>query len=785
MGKISLIQDYQRTYQGQFDVLIGKISDYVDGYNTILSSIYKNSNLVVVVRNKYCMNWLMKMQQQYHESRIEVSVYSPKKRFEELSGAITPDYINDDDISKDELILKMDKFVFSNSLSFEDNILNHYMGAYFTQEYFPFLKLVEILENLDFEFLSSIKKYRVLSKVYKNRLKRWNENCTNDYQRVVLSEFIDGSKELFKALSKYSILSGYPIKLQNEIIGDLAKAFNKLNLHTTTFILEDIDIVVIKNNIRLFLNSLELENLKDNEIEENIEMLSGHLSEELQFVHNLLDANRPQINKSIIDKVRKKFEDSSLFDSDFEEYITNFISPNYVENPEGNNDINDWINWATSSYLPYKFWLEETNTFDPVVDSFSQQYADWVFKNYDSLISGEPKMIFRTIKNISSNLKTDNTSIILMLDNFNYKYVNYCKKLFEDRGYALTINAPVLSMLPTATEVSKYAFFSGEPFNDSDKQYSSMCQELGSMLLKEIKYLPDLNSMDSIVARNADIYILNYLSLDKVLHDNIKDSAIPLKQRIRAELDAMVNKVMTFIYRLGVENTIKIYVISDHGSTKIIDGQDNLIPPKFHKDKSEDAGYRYITLDDNKFETYKDSLGNLCYSMGKAEYGVKYNYMIAKSYNRFLKTNEFSYVHGGISPEEHIVPLLKFEKIRVALNKPSVSLKTNEFRFNTLANFVLEIKNFNDYQIVNLNITILNDNIKGKYDEFYVGDVGSFTSKEYAIRDARILNNKEPKQYLRIKMDYEFAGKKYSDNIELELRMKSIQEKKVDLDDLF
>ena len=288
-------------------------------------------------------------------------------------------------------------------------------------------------------------------------------------------------------------------------------------------------------------------------------------------------------------------------------------------NPEENNNIEDWVSWAMSSYLPYKFWMEDTDTFDLAIDKFSEQYADWMFSNYDSLISSEPSMIYKTIQTISEDLKNDNLSLIVMIDNFNYKYVNYCKDLFTYNGYLLTKNTPILSMIPTATEVSKHAFFSGEPFSNSVNNYSAMCKKWEPMLNKNVKYVPDLTTLEKIFEKDADIYILNYLSIDKVLHDNAKDSAIPLKQRIKFELDAMVNKVIEFIHRLGVDNFIKIYIISDHGSTKIVDGQVNMISPKFYKDKCEDAGHRYIKLDDKKFNTYKDSLLNLCYPMDRAE----------------------------------------------------------------------------------------------------------------------------------------------------------------------
>ncbi|KOA18750.1 PglZ domain protein [Clostridium homopropionicum DSM 5847] len=785
MSKVILIEDFEKTYQEKYDVLVSKVNDYVDGYNSILNAIYQGLELVVVVRDKHCMNWLKKMQIQYLENRIKITKYSPKTNLQEIIGINIPDYVSDDDIAKDEFIPNADKFIFSKNLSFEDNLLNHYFGIYFTQEQFPFYNIFDLLNSMDFSLIDNIKKYRVLNKVYKNKLRQWNENCTNGIQENIISEFISNPSKLFDILSKYSVLKKYPISLQIIVIGDITKALNKINLKIDTFILDSIDIQELKSHIKLFLNDINITDLSQSEMIEYIDMLSGHLNEEAQFVRKLLDKNNSTINKSIINKIIDKFEGTNIFDSNFEEYLSNLIPPNYVLDPEKNNSIDDWINWAISSYLPYRFWMEDTDTFDLSIDKYSEKYGDWVFNNYSSLISSESKMIYKTMKNISSNLKTDNTSLIIMIDNFNYKYVNYSKELFSKEGFALTQNTPTLSMLPTATEVSKYAFFSGEPFESFDKKYSVLCKQWESMLEKRFKYLPDLNSLENTYEKDADVYILNYLSLDKVLHDNSKDSAIPLRQRIKAELSAMVDKVLAFIHRLGVDNLIKIYIISDHGSTRIISGQDNLIPEKFHKDKSDDAGYKYIKLDDSKFSIYKDGIGNLCYPMDKARYGVKYNYMIAKSYNRFLKINEDTYVHGGISPEEHIIPLLKFEKVNVTINRPTVGLKNNNFRFNTLANFVLEIKNFNDYEINNLSITILNDNIKVKDDVYAVGDIESYKSKEYIIGNARITNNKEVTQYLKLKLDYEFVGKKYSDTIILELNIKSIQESKFDLNDLF
>lgn len=217
---------------------------------------------------------------------------------------------------------------------------------------------------------------------------------------------------------------------------------------------------------------------------------------------------------------------------------------------------------------------------------------------------------------------------------------------------------------------------------------------------------------------------------------------------------------------------------------KIFGKQQNLIDSEYYKSKSEDCAYRVISLPDNKFHTYKDSIGHLCYVLDRNHYGIKQNYLIAKGYNRFMETDLSFYVHGGITPEENIIPLLKFEHINIKLIPPEILLRNNEFRYSTVSSIHLTIKNHNEYPIDNIEFTIQNSNIRWELGMYILPKVEKESQRDIYLEKVRLLKSSTDKQVLDIKIRFKFLGKDYEQDHEFSINMKSIQENKFNLDDL-
>ena len=155
-----------------------------------------------------------------------------------------------------------------------------------------------------------------------------------------------------------------------------------------------------------------------------------------------------------------------------------------------------------------------------------------------------------------------------------------------------------------------------------------------------------------------------------------------------------------------------------------------------------------------------------------------------KGYSRFIKTTGKFYVHGGLSPEEVIVPFAVFRKIMAEPKDLVVYLSQNVFRYSVKSTIKFDIGNINDYEVVNVEINIRNSNVESKPAKVKRIKPTGRTLIEMTARFKKTLNRKETSS-LMMRIRYQFLGKDYSHYIEPAIVIKSMVQGKVDLEDLF
>lgn len=781
---VIIYSDFQKTYNENFDVLARRVEDYVPSYASILEAVYENRQLVVVVQNRYCFNNLAKMQERYPDD-IQIRINSPKSRIVELTGVVVPGFITEQDIVSAQLIEKANEIFVNKGMDFESNVLSYYLNSYFVFEKFPIFQIVDLIRNTNLDFLATVEQNIVLKKVYSRKIKRWEEQVKDSGELLILSQFVSNPNELLCKLAAYLMLKGYPESLMDDVVGETAAVFRKLKISDNVFLPEGMETLNLQRNIKIYLSKRTADNLDRDELLHEIDMLSGVFIEELNYVYTLLGNNRKEVDPLVIDKVRSKFIRGTELDIAFDEKLNSMIPPKEPIFPIGLNSLNEWLQWAESSYLPYRFWLESNDLWDYKMDEYAERYGDWIFQNYSSLISSESRMLHKTLINLSSSIQSDEVSLIVIIDNFNYKYVPVCKSYLFEKGFGVTIDQQMISMIPTETSVSKMAFFSGQAFNTEFKSYDKLCKEWEHLLGGKINYLSDIGKLDMIHELDAKLYILNYLSIDKILHESQDDTALPISYRIKQELRAMMDKVVAFSKRTVSENKIKLYFISDHGSTKISKLQLNLIDSKYYKSKSDECSYRVLPLEDKKFDTYKHSIGHLCYVLDRHDYGMKENYLIAKGYNRFIETDFSFYVHGGITPEENIIPLLKFERMNTTLIEPEILMRTKQLRYSVNSTINFTIKNHNEYAIDHIEILMLNSNVKWDIGSINIPRVDGVSQLNFELDKVRISKSQDSDDRISLKIGFSYFGKAYERTYDYQISMRAIQDNRVDLNDLF
>lgn len=784
MKKIKIYEDIGNTMPDKNIVCVKNSKDYITSYEKIQEALYNNEGFEVVVRNKYWLKCFEKMKELYGDEYIEICTYSPKKQLSNALNVLIPKYIDENDVLQSEILNNYNELQTGIGMSFEDIIISNYLSPFLAVDKFSSDKLFNILDSLDFNKYKQNLSKSIVNKVYKIKLSNWIKSATTESERNILNKFSENPEELYEELYKYILLRFYPKDVIINVLGNRANDYIKININGSVAKIIKINLDDVRDNIRLSLNAIRKVNLKKEEILDIIKMTSGILVEEFNFIIDILKNNSNIVDKKIVNIVKQKFHHIIAEDAKCEELLENIIPPTKPTIINREASLQEKINWSKNEYLPYRFWMEDNNQIDEVVDELSNEFGEWIYKNYNNLLSNGNYMIFNAINSIKEKLMDDELSILLIIDNFNYKYVPLLKQLFLEKNFSNTMDEPLVSMLPSETSVSKAALIRGDAFDYNNKSYAKLCNEWEVFLNKNIKYLSGIGELREETCKNADIYIINYLEIDSILHRNQKNFAQSTKSKIKEELKALVNIVTNFINIVGLENKAKIYVCSDHGCTKIIKNKENFISKSYYKGKCDDESHRFVIISDENIEKLSSNIDEFCYLIDKNTYGTKENYLIAKNYYRFLETNENFYVHGGVTPEEVIIPFLKFERVNINIKYPIITIKQNEFRISVKTSFNFKISNVNEYEIKNIEATILNNNISGENKEVFIESIDKLGTIECIFSDIRI-NKSDNIDNILLNVKFNMLEQEYEKNYEIPIIIKSMMENKIDFNDLF
>lgn len=786
MAIVTIINDQFKLGKTQDALVVRTVSNYVDACIQIVNAVYNNITLDVLVRDATCFRWLSCLKDQYGAECIEIRENIPREVLKrQWHLEYLPDEITDREILEAKLLEL--KIVPKEGESFQNIILENFYSSFLTYPELPIGRLVELLDSLVSEQWQDNRKIPLIFQQYEKRLDQWKEKTKENEVKKVIEGLKDNPKFLQQQLMNYKLVRNYPSKVGERVLGKSYYVFRRLSLD-----LENLKVLRSKvekaiHEIEFFLHKEEAKTPED--LEAFLGTISGELSVEFDAVSKAVHNFGNVITKELIEKIRDKFAKiSDQIATDLKK-LDLLIPPTRPSEPQISWNAEQWNKWAVNEYLPYQFWLEERNQFDGEIATFSERFGDWFYKNFIELKTSFPRVLHKVVPNICHEIrKSERISLFLVIDNFNFKYMGELGTLLNQRGFFCEEPQGYFSMIPTETEVCKKSLFSGEPERKSlgSKTYERIIEEDWSEFIgsKKFIYLPNLGALNEIRKAEHNVYFLNYRSIDELLHEDEDDLGRGHREEVYHRLKTLVDSVISFTKRLGIEYKFSIYICSDHGSTKIQPQISNPIDRKYYDAKSEDKHHRFVTVSDTQIKNLPSHVESNCYVVCKEEYGLLENFLIARGYSRFVKTGGKFYVHGGLSPEEVIIPFAVFRKIMMEPKELVVTLSENVFRYSVKSTIRFDIGNINDYEVGNIEINIQNSNVECKPVKIERIEPKGRIQIETIARFKKILSQKET-SYLMMRISYKFLGKDYVQHIELSIVMKSMIQEKMDLEELF
>jgi len=357
---------------------------------------------------------------------------------------------------------------------------------------------------------------------------------------------------------------------------------------------------------------------------------------EYETLEKRLLAHPDWISNALLDRLEIKFETFSRRLSKRLEKLRGQIRPAKPQAPDVNWTTEQMLDWATQSYLPYQAWCSAQEEFDKELYKIGDQFSAWLMEHWNDIHANSKRMLFNILPKISAELSDQgHVHVILVVDNLGWSFSETLGDLFQEKGYYLTGAEPYLAMLPTETEISKKCLLSGAVGYSAidDKTYKGILEKgwLPYADTATFRYISDIGKLGHVDALDAHVYVVNYLAVDKTLHNSADKIGMPHREHIRHLLEKLVENVADFAERHNLNDRIRIHVVSDHGSTQIPSDLQNDLDPAFFKQSGFDArSHRFLEVSDERFNGLADNLKIDCFFLPANDFLLPANVLCAR-----------------------------------------------------------------------------------------------------------------------------------------------------------
>jgi hypothetical protein len=768
------------------DLILSDVNQYVSGYDRIIRAIHSQEDLNVLVTNKQVGKWLIILQRRNGTSSVIVEEISLKLQLSKQIGIPVPETITDQQI-KDSGLLDL-SIPASSNISFEEYLLEVFFGSFLVSEG-GMKRIGEVVTSYEPDQWEAALKRPLVRELYLKRLREIREQLTTENRigEICLLDWLEESPlMLIQNLSALRMVTGYPEIIGRRLFGSSYSEIRslKLDYRKVPIILKGNDKVL--DEIRVFiskqsdLNSME-------EMNQLIDQMSGLLEIEFSTIYQILQKGQLIIDPTLVERIRSKFRpiQEIPYVSQVLEELDLLITRPQPSAPKLNWTEEEWVSWAVESYLPYRFWLENTGQLNDEIAEFAGYFGDWLYQNYGSLKYHSERMAWKWILNLSNQWKQmDNPVLVVVVDNLNVKFYPDLRHQLQIQGFYEQQMDYCFSMLPSCTEVSKKCVITGhyQPFQETS--YKNQVEKTWDIRLKKkILYISNIGEFRGISKREHDIYFLNYLPLDITLHQDDNQTGISHPLAIRNYLTSLSQDIRAFADRIGAGRDLTVVIVSDHGSTRIPKGTINVINGDFYGKRADDEHHRYIAISDDEIKKLPDNYKFDCYLLNREVMELETNYLVARRLYRFLPTNENVYIHGGLTPEETLIPLAVYLPVILSPKPLVINISgSNKIYVGTKFDLQVEVTNLNNYSCDDCQIELIDANLEAA--KVKLGNIGKLIRLP-AIVPARCIRNAESGlRKLHVRITYEFLGQPCVNDTMIPIEIIEPAKPKFDLDNL-
>ncbi|MEZ0396305.1 MAG: hypothetical protein ABWK53_07770 [Anaerolineales bacterium] len=376
------------------------------------------------------------------------------------------------------------------------------------------------------------------------------------------------------------------------------------------------------------------------------EMLSFPLSLSLRQELAILTAeyyrqNAHKLSRAVLQQLYRYLDQQSL--SALEEIIP---PPEPSSLPEGEKAV---LEWFEHQYLPYRRWQAAfgDDFARQTIITRAQDFARWLLAHYPRWLLSGDYLVFQK----SARLETSNAlTLCILLDGLPAWDAEKMVREISAHIPRLTLlqKTYCFTALPTVTEFAKEALLKGVP-----PRYAPQAQMLGYILPDKCPPHKHLKE-----AQHGQVWFWRVEQPDKAYHFEQEDKC---DRQVRAELQVIVDEIQKLVDTIPEIIHLNILLTSDHGRLMNPHTPRQSQPGPGMKTHGRAAwGKVERTFPENGF-VINENAGWV--ELFGERFGVEHDLCLAWNEITFSNiSGTDAYPHGGLFPEEVIVPWFIFER---------------------------------------------------------------------------------------------------------------------------
>ena len=617
----------------------------------------------------------------------------------------------------------------------------------------------------------AFERHTYLHQCLQEKCAAWEENASEDWIKEICRQLSTDTKGIWKQLSLWSVLHGYPKKVLEYVLPPQQVLFvHKIPPAAIQSLeLEPTAREQISTQIGIFFTGIKSEITSSEEFLKVLNCTSGRLLEEYQQIFSLLDTTPFAITQADVSGVQEKFNSCPGVSPTQLKSLSYRVMPNRPTLLESGMQWNDgdWVRWAVDEYIPYRNWQTHSNHFDAQLEETVQRFSEWYVENYVTIHKQQDTSLIYSFNELAKNWG-DSLDIILVIDCLPINFLGILEDSLKNVGFNRHNRGYRFSALPTVTEHNKYQLFRGE-WGLGNKSYESLLkarakEEWGD---RNVIYLSNLKALsDMVIPTKPSTIVLNYIDGDELLHEDLEARNTTHEEELHRLYARMAEAVRGVADKwTGSSDDLHVHVVTDHGACRILEEEKSTFDSKVVSKLFPDEKYRFSSVDKGKSQDIPDNLWSLGFHFSPPFNQDDSVYFIPRGHNTVrLAGKNRGYTHGGATPEEVIVPIGFYKPVPVAWKNPlcrflNLELEAEsgfaKFFILRMDEIKIEIQNPNTTEIKVLRVNVLTPETDLKDYSTPIVPAGG---EAVVVANCYFMKSALDQSRLEIEITYEIAG---------------------------